>query len=398
MLAYKFRLYPNHEEERRLLRTMELCRRAYNRMLEEFNENHPSSSEMGRFLTRLKKEWPELNEVYSKCLQPERDKLYANLAALRALKKRGHKVGKLRFKPPQRYRTITYNQSGFSILHRNDKFSFLHLSKIGDIPMRMHRTVDGKTKGVVIKHMLSGMWFAYLLVDNGKELVELTVIDTVIGIDVGLEHYAVDSDGNEVENPRHLKNALKKLRREQRRLSRKQRGSRNWNKQRIIVARTYERVCDQRNDFQHKLARQYVDDYDLIITEKLDIKEMIENGHLSRNISDAAWSSFNQKLAYKAERAGKLFVQVDARGTSQECSSCGEIVPKTLTDRWHDCPYCGLSMSRDHNASINILQRGLKKVGQELPELACGHWTATSPSMVVHARWMKQEAPPAWAG
>jgi putative transposase len=240
--------------------------------------------------------------------------------------------------------------------------------------------------------MPSGKWYAYLLVDYGAGAEELTVIHDAVGIDVGLTPYAVDSDGNDVENPRCLKRELKKLRREQRRLSKKQNGSNNWNKQRTIVARTYERVQDQRNDFQHKLSRHYVDNYDLVVTEKLDMSNLIENSHLSMSISDAAWSSFNQKLAYKAERAGKLFVQVDPRGTSQGCSCCGKLVPKSLSDRWHDCPYCGLHLSRDYNASINILHRGIEKVGQELPELACGHWTATPPSMVVQVEWMKQEA------
>jgi putative transposase len=181
-------------------------------------------------------------------------------------------------------------------------------------------------------------------------------------------------------------------------LSRKQKGSNNREKQRIIVARQYEHIQNQRNDFQHKVSREYVNNYDLIVTEKLNPCEMVNNRGMARSISDASWSSLNQKLAYKAENAGKLFVQVDPRNTSIDCSGCGEIVPKTLKDREHCCPYCGLVLSRDHNASINILHRGIEKVGQELPELACGHWTATSPSMVVQARWMKQEATPARAG
>ena len=256
----------------------------------------------------------------------------------------------------------------------------------------MHREVIGKIKQVTIKHMPSGDWYALLAVDDGKSEDKITLIERMVGIDVGLEHYAVDSDGLETGNPRHLKNGLNRVRREQRRLCRKEKGSRNYEKQRKKVARAHEQVENHRNDFQHKLSRYYVDNYDLIVTEKLDIHDLIENGHLARSISDAAWSSFNQKLAYKAERAGKLYVQVDPRGTSQECSCCGKLVPKTLNDRWHDCPCCGLHLSRDHNASINILQRGLKKVGQELPELACGHWTATPPSMAVHVQWMMQEA------
>jgi putative transposase len=299
----------------------------------------------------------------------------------------------LRFKPAYRFRTITYNQSGFDLLPKNEKFGLLKLSKIGFIPVRLHRKVLGKIKGVSITHTRSGKWYAYFLVDDGYAQDTFHALDEPVGIDVGLEHYLVDSDGNEVENPCHLKQSLKRLRREHRRLSKKVKNSKNCDHQRLLVARLYEKVHDQRADFQHKLSRHYVNNYNLIVTEDLNNRGMIENGHLSQAISDAAWGSFNQKLAYKAERAGKLFVQVDPRGTSQQCSGCGKLVPKSLKDRWHDCPYCGLHLSRDHNASINILNRGIEKVGQELPELACGHWTATPLSKEVQVDWMKQEAP-----
>jgi putative transposase len=329
LLAYKFRLPSEQGGGAELLWTKEACRRVYNRFLELYNTGEHDRFELQALLPEWKKTDGDIRGVHSKVLQYELLRLFANLKALNELKKRGRKVGKLRFKPSQRFRTITYNQTGFWLEPKNEKFSFLHLSKIGDIPMRMHRAVDGMIKGVTVKHMPSGKWFAYLLVEDGRGPGdELRIIDNAVGIDVGLEHYTVGSDGNEVENPRHLKKELKKLRREQRRLSRKQKGSRNWNKQRIVVARTYEQVCDQRNDFQHKLARHYVDNYDLVVTEKLDARELIEGGHLARNISDAAWSSFDQKLAYKAESAGKLFVQVDPRGTSQTCPRCGRVVAK----------------------------------------------------------------------
>jgi putative transposase len=172
-----------------------------------------------------------------------------------------------------------------------------------------------------------------------------------------------------VENPRFLKEGLKKLRREQRRLSRCQKGSRNRERQGLKVARQHEHVQNQRNDFQHKLARKFVDAHDLIVTEKLSTCEMVKDRRLARSISDAAWSSLNQKIAYKAEITGKLFVQVDARNTSQICSRCATIVPKTLKDRVHDCPECGLVIGRDHNASLVILERGLRKVRSERPEL-----------------------------
>jgi putative transposase len=392
LLVYKFSLRPNREQEGRLLQTLEVCRKAYNRLLDEYYKGEHDRFKLQALLPLWKEEDADLKTVYAKVLQYEVHRLFYSQKGLDERRKNGYKVGKLRWKPPQRFRSFTYNQLGFKLQPGRGKAGILHLSKIGDISICLHREVIGNIKQVTIKHMPSGEWYALLAVDDGHGESTITFIEKAVGIDVGLEHYLVDSDGLEIENPRYLKNELKKLSREHHRLSRKLKGSNNYEKQRVKVARTHERVENQRNDFQHKLSRYYVDNYDLIVTENLDIKEMIENGHLARSICDAAWSSFNQKIAYKAERAGKLFVQVDPRGTSQECSGCGELVPKTLRDRWHDCPYCGLHLSRDHNASINILHRGVEKVGQELPELACGHWAATSPSMVVQARWMKQEA------
>ena len=375
------------------MRAKGVCRKVYNLLLETYNCGEHNRLTLQSMLPIWKERDKDLETVYAKTLQYEVVRLFAHLKALNELKKRGRKVGKLRYKSEHRFKTFTFNQSGFKLLPKNDKFGILHLSKIGDVPIRLHRPIEGEIKQVTIKQTASGEWYAFIVVDDGKDIPMLNIIENAVGIDVGLTSYIVDSNGHEVENPRHLKQALKKLRREQRRLSKKQKGSNNREKQRIIVARTHERVQNQRNDFQHKLSREYVNNYDLIVTEKLNPGNMVKNRRLARSISDAAWSSLNQKIAYKAENAGKLFVQVDPRNTSIDCSGCSKPVPKSLGDRRHDCPYCGLSLSRDHNASINILERGLKKVGQELPELACGHWTATSPSMMMQVRWMKQEAP-----
>ncbi len=369
MLAYKFRLYPNKEEERKLLWTKEVCRQTYNKFLELYNAGEHDRAKLQALLPVWKETDADLGGVHSKALQYELHRLFSNLEALREMKKRGLKVGKLRFKGMHRFKTITYNQSGFGLVPKNDKFGFLHLSKIGDIPIRLHRAVVGNIKGVIIKYAASGKWYAYLLVDNDNGSSKITMIDRAVALDVGLISYSVDSDGNEMENPRYLKQTLKKLRREQRRLNKKQIDSKNHNKQRIIVARTYERTQNQRNDFQHKLSRKYVNSYDLVVTEKLSIGKMVNNRKLARSISDAAWGSLNQKIAYKAENAGMLFVQVDPRNTSQLCSQCGATVPKTLRFRVHDCPECGFVTGRDHNASLVILDRGLQKVRSERPEL-----------------------------
>ena len=335
----------------------------------------------------------DLESVYSKTLQYEVVHLFANLAALEEMKKRGRDVGNLRFKSEHRYKTFTYNQSGFKLLPKNDKFGLLHLSKIGDIPIRLHRPIEGNIKQVTIKHMPSGKWYAYIIVDNGSTDFDICEVETAVGLDVGLTSYIVDSDGHEVENLRHLKQSLKKLRREQRRLSKKQKGSNNREKQRIVVARQYERVQNQRNDFQHKLSREYVNNYDLIVTEKLQPRNMVKNRRLARSISDAAWGSFNDKLAYKAENAGKLFVQVDPRNTSIDCSGCGKPVPKSLSDRRHDCPNCGLSLSRDHNASINILNKGIEKVRSERPELTLVDIRPLRHQAIAQVGWLEQETP-----
>ena len=140
-----------------------------------------------------------------KVLQYEVYRLFSNLSALREMKKHGRKVGKLRFKPANRFRTFTHNQSGFDLLPKNEKFSFLRLSKIGDIPIRLHREVVGNIKGVTIKHMPSGKWYMYILVDDSDGNDKLTVIDKTVGIDLGLEHFIVDSDGNEIENSQHIR-------------------------------------------------------------------------------------------------------------------------------------------------------------------------------------------------
>jgi putative transposase len=288
-----------------------VCRQVYNRLLETYNAGEHNWFILQNLLPIWKQTDKDLVTVYSKTLQYEVVRLFANLSALKEMRKSGRKVGKLRYKSEHRFKTITYNQSGFKLLPKNEKFGLLHLSKIGDIPMRMHREIVGEIKQVTIKHIPSGKWYAYIIVDNGSMEFEPVDIENAVGLDVGLEHYIVDSDGHKIENARHLKNALKKLRREQRRLSRKQKGSKNNEKQRIIFARQYEHVCYQRNDLQHKISREYVNNYDLIVTEKLQPGIMVKDRRLSRSISDASWSGLNQKLAYKAENAGKLFVQVD---------------------------------------------------------------------------------------
>jgi putative transposase len=351
-------------QEKRLLETLDTCRNLYNHFLfesrlsykEGYKINHYEMSAIIPMLTKGK-------EIYSKVTQPVIDQFYRNISVLNALKKKkGIKIGKLRFKPKDRFKSFTYNQSGFHILHDTSEFK---LSKIGRIRIVLHRKIEGLIKEIHIKKEQSGRWFANVVVASSRKSVvthTAEVINKPVGLDVGIKNFAYDSDGHVVENPTILNKSSRKLVKRQRILSRRQLGSNNRNKQRVKVARTHETIANQRNDFLHKLSRQYVNNHDAIFVEDLHIDNMVKNKHLSKSILDSSWSEFFRMLQYKSTSAGIAFHKVLPFGTSQKCSKCGKIVKKTLAIRIHRCPYCGLEIDRDHNASINILRKGMKDI------------------------------------
>jgi len=372
-LTYRFRLYPSRVQEQKLLATLDQCRWIYNHFLEQLNQKEggrtPRRYELQATLPKLKHEHPELEQVHSKVLQMVLHRIYSNLRALAELKRNGRKVGRLRFKGYGWFKSFTYNQSGFEIIEGHGKRRELWLSKIGAIPIVLHRELDGKTKQVHIKRERSGKWFACFSAEvEGAPKIERAT--KLIGIDLGIEHYIAGTDGKFVKHPHNIIKSEWKLKREQRRLSRKQKDSKNRAKQRIRLARAHERVRNQRFDFLHKLSRHYVNNYDFIAVEDLGVKELIEMARNGKNRADAAWATFLHMLTYKAERAGRWAVKVEPRGTTDRCSRCGEIVEKTLWVRVHKCPKCGLELDRDLNAARNILQDGLKQVGWEPAEFA----------------------------
>jgi putative transposase len=337
-------------------------------MLEELNrQEKPNRLELQSTLPKLKEKYPELKEVYSKVLQHEVYRLFSNLKALAKLKEKGKKVGRLRFKGNGWFKTFTYNQSGFELRKTGKRLDRLHLSKIGDVPIRIHRELEGSIKQIVIKKRNSGKWYACVSVEAGNK-PEQRPIQEAVGLDVGVEHFTTDSDGKQIENLHHLKKTLKRLKRRQKKLSRTEKDSNRRNKQRIRVASLHERVTNQRDDFLHKLSSYYVESYDLIALEDLNIRGMLRNPHLSSSISEVAWNKFTEMLAYKAENAGKLVVRVSPRNTTQRCSRCNRLVKKSLAERTHRCPYCGLELDRDYNSAINILKSGLEKLPQGLRE------------------------------
>ena len=186
-----------------------------------------------------------------------------------------------------------------------------------------------------------------------------------VGIDVGIKNFAYDSNGNQTPNPKNLQKMLKPLRRIQRKVSRRKKGSNNRLKAILHLQRIHEKIANRRRDFQHKLSTQYAKNNDVIFVERLEKLNMMKNHRLAQSIMDASWGTFLQKLEYKC----KILVEIPAKNTSVDCSRCGNAVPKSLAIRIHKCNVCNLVLDRDYNASINILNKGLNKLPQELREV-----------------------------
>ncbi len=362
LLTYKFRAYPSRQQEEKLEWTLDKCRFVYNKLL-EFLEKEPEIKrfELQHKIVELRKETPELKKVYARTLQYEHYKLFANLAGLSKARKNGNRVGRLRFKGARWFKTFSYNQQGFRVSSDKKRVK-LTLSKIGEITLKRHRKIEGRIKQVTMKKSRSGKWFALIIADAPQETISGN--KKKIGIDLGLNSYAYDSDGNRFEHPKNFDKSLKRVVKAQRKLSRKKKESRNRVKMRIRLAKIHEKIENQRNDFLHKLSSYYVKNYGVIAIEELGLRELIKKSRNPRKILDASWHRFSYMLEYKAESAGVQVIRVDPKGTTQTCSNCGKIARKKLWDRLHKCQ-CGLEIDRDFNSAKEILKRALR---QELPE------------------------------
>lgn len=232
----------------------------------------------------------------------------------------------------------------------------------GKIAAVVHRKGNGRLTSITLTRTSTGKYFASCLYDDGVDAPDLPrTIGAVVGVDVGLRHVAIESNGRKTENPRFVTRAQRNLRRQQCALSRKQKGSKNRAKARLKVAKAHERVANARADFQHKLSRRLVDENQAVIVETLRVRNMLKNRRLARAISDAGWSSFVSKIAYKAERAGVHFVKLDQwAATSKTCSCCGHKIDALPLDvRDWTCTNCGEHHDRDVNAALNIKRLGI---------------------------------------
>jgi len=353
--TYKFRMYPNKEIREKLDFALDICRQTYNNLLEEMNNQVKIDRKaIQHKIVELKEVRPELKEVYSKTLQYECYRLFSNLSALRELKKKGRKVGRLRFKGKDWFKTISYNQSGFWFEQKGKK-GILELSKIGIIKVKSHRQVEGKIKQITIKKSL-GKWYCMIVTDFIQKRI---CGNKEIGIDLGINNYIMDSEGNSIAHPKTIDKYAEELKTAQQELSRKKKGSYNRNKVRFRVAKIHEKIERVRNDFLHKLSNQYVKDCKLIVIEDLAIKDMIQSSYNAKNIADSSWNRFVQFLCYKAENAGCKVEKINPKNTTKQCSNCGNIQKMPLWIRTYKCSSCGFEIDRDLNSAINIKNKFL---------------------------------------
>lgn len=237
----------------------------------------------------------------------------------------------------------------------------LHVSKIGALKIRLHREIVGTIKTLTLRRMSTGKWLACFSVEIGPNACE--PLATRIGVDVGLSHFATLSTGKHIANPRFFRTDERALAKAQRQLSAAHKGTPERAKRRKVVVRIHERIANRRREFAHQESRKLVSAFGLIVFEALLIRNMLKQHTLAKAIADTAWSQLVRYTTYKAEGAGGRVVLVDPRHTSQDCSACGHRVEKSLAERVHRCPQCGLMLDRDINAARNILALGLQSRG-----------------------------------
>jgi len=367
--TFRYRVYPNRLQSEALDAQLGEACRLYNGALQERRDawrqarRSVSYYEQANQLKAIRADGSLALANFSACQDVLR-RVDKTFRAFFSRVKAGRKAGYPRFRSRRRYDTLTFPAYGDGCrLRPNGR---LYLQGAGEIKVKLHRPVDGVIKTVSVKRE-AGRWYA--LFSCEVEPAALPPSDEAVGIDLGLTTFAVLSDGSEIANPRYARKAAAAVRRAQRKVARRKRRSNGRRKAVVLLQKAHAHVVHQRNDFHHKAARALVDRFGLIVVEALNVKSLA-GSMLARSVHDAAWGMFLDRLDEKAESAARQVVRVNPNGTTQRCSGCQTVVPKTLSLRWHDCPACGLSLSRDENAAREILRLGLSLDARTWPVAA----------------------------
>ncbi len=364
--AYRYRLYPDSKRQKEIDEQIELARLLYNKLLEKAKAEYQKTksfeikkANFNRFLKEAISENREYNRLYSQTRQNvfvRLQRAYQNFFRRVKEKKAGKKakIGFPRFKAKGRYTSITYPQFGFRI-DREKKCHMLRMSKIGGVKIELHRSIEGAIKTMTIKKEAGDYYAVFSTV---SEIVPPKVRDTnPIGIDMGLNTFAMLSDGRKITKPNFAKKAEKHIARWQRIVARREKGSKRRDRAKLKLEREWQTVNNQSNDFVFKAVGDLlVTGYTSFAVEGLRIPNMLKNHRLARSIQNASWSRFIQVLSSKAEEAGMGITVVDPMNTSQTCSECGQKHAMSLSDWTFSCD-CGYSADRDINAARNILNR-----------------------------------------
>lgn len=364
--AYKFRIYPDDEQKVLFAKTFGCVRLVYNywldRKIKQYKEDKTAVT-----YTACAKEMTELkmSDDYVFLQEVDSISLQQSLRHLDMAFQNFFKQTKAGF---PRFKSKKHSKNSYSTVCINGNIDisngYLKLPKVGKVKLKQHRSIPSNyiLKSVTISQTSSGKYYASILFEYEKQVQEQE-LHSFLGLDFSMHELYKDSNGNEPQYPRYYRQAEKKLKREQRKLSLMEKASNNREKQRIKVAKLHEKVANQRKDFLHKQSHQIANEYDCVCVENLNMKAMSQTLNFGKSVSDNGWGMFVTYLKYKLEEQGKKLVKIDKFfASSQICSCCGYVnrETKNLAIRTWNCPQCGVHHDRDVNAAINIRNEGMR--------------------------------------